>query len=133
MWDKIKIFFGFGPKFKVGDTIRCIDDRGWNSPRNSINLKHGKTYKVLQVIKSDCCKRYAVDIGCVLSDNDFTTCVACNTKMSGVGIHWACEKRFVKDDVLVKEELNEELEEAVNEENYEKAALIRDKIKLLEV
>jgi hypothetical protein len=133
MWNNIKKLFGFSPKFKVGDTVRCVDDRGWNIPQNSINLKHGKTYKVYQIYKSDCCKTYSIDIGCVLTDNDFTTCIPCNRKMSGVGIHWADEKRFVKDDVLAQEELKEELEEALTEENYEKAAIIRDKIKLLEV
>lgn len=133
MWDKIKILFGFGPKFKVGDIVRCVDDRDWNGQHNSINLKHGKTYKVYQIYKTPCCKTYSIDIGCVLLDNGFTTCIPCKAKMSGVGIHWACESRFVKDDVLAEEELKEELEEALTEENYEKAAILRDKIKLTEV
>ncbi len=53
-------------------------------------------------------------------------------QISGVGIHWAKETRFTKDKELNKELINEEIEEAVSEENYEKAALLRDKLKLVE-
>jgi hypothetical protein len=132
MWDKIRKFFGFGPKFKVGDIVRCIDDRNWNSSINSIPLVYGKTYKVLDITYTKCCNIYSIDIGCKMNNNSHTWC-KCAKDMVGAGIHWAYEYRFVKDDVLAKEELNEELEEALIEEDYEKAAIIRDKIKLFEV
>jgi protein-arginine kinase activator protein McsA len=130
MWDKIKKIFGFGPKFKVGDIVRCIDDRGWNSSKNTIPLIYGKTYKILDITYSKCCNIYSIDFGCRLNDNTHTVC-KCSKNMVGMGIHWAYQYRFVKDNVLAKEELNEELEEALSEEDYERAAVIRDKMKLL--
>lgn len=132
MWGKIKKMFGFGPKFKVGDIVKCIDDRDWNSPENSIPLVYGKTYKVLDVIYNKCCGLYAIDIGCKFKNNAHTKC-KCKKEMVGLGIHWAYEARFVKDDILGEEELKEQLEEAIIEEDYERAAKLRDKLKLQKI
>lgn len=34
--------------FKVGDLVKCIDDREWNSSHHTMDLHYGKTYKKLK-------------------------------------------------------------------------------------
>jgi hypothetical protein len=115
-----------------GEFVRCIDDRNWNGTTGLI-LLYGKKYKVLNVIKCPGCGSFAYDIGGRFTDSELFTGCRFHTpriELPGMGIHWAGSFRFEKCKVS-KEELEKEIEEAVSEEKYEKAAVLKHLIEQL--
>ena len=80
--------FGFGkrkPKFEVGDTVRCIDDRNHT-------VKFGKEYIVKDRVQLSCCGDFCYDVG--LDCFGYTNCTTCTQDIPGKGIRWAGEFRF---------------------------------------
>ena len=129
------------PKFKVGDTVKCIDDRNWNGPATDIKLIFGKTYKILDITYTSCCNEMCLDIGGRFVDTkQFTVCGVGKCKhieIQGMGVHWASSKRFAlhtgaeeeeKEEALDKEKLKKKLEKAIAIEDYQKATKLRDLI-----
>ena len=121
--------------FKVGDLIKCIDDRGWNNGSGqSLNLVYGKTYKVLMVVKCPTCGTISYDIGSkFINSNCHTTCSGPPSKheLPAVGIHLAGHFRFAKsgeEQLENREEIEAELEKCLQYEDYEKAVKLRDKL-----
>ena len=117
---------------KVGDFIKCIDDRNWNSNQQSMKIQYGKTYKVLAVVKCPSCNTFSYDIGCRF-DNP-TTHTKCSIGMGKgehelpfAGTHLAGIFRFEKtvadeaSEKASKKEIEEKIKEAVESENYELA------------
>lgn len=106
MFDFIKRLFkkDYGPKFKVGQKIKCIDDR------NHV-ISFGKTYTVLAVTKTTCCKVYCYDVGIGCVVDRYTSC--CSGKIQGRGIHWCGEFRFAP---MTEDEIEAESTEEVSDE-----------------
>lgn len=114
-------WFKKNPKFKIGDLVRCIDDRDHI-------IQYGKTYKILDVNFQDCCNTYSYDVG--LTCSDFTKCTCKkNSVIPGKGIRWAGEFRFAPH-TPTKEEIEQAMTDALKEENYELASELRDKLKI---
>jgi len=115
---------------KVGDIIKCIDDRDWNKSQQTISLICGNKYKVLNVVICPSCGCVTYDIGCRFINSKLYT--NCNEgkdghDLPGMGIHLAGDFRFEKTQETV-EEIQEKIEEFVKEEKYEQAQ--QEKIKL---
>lgn len=123
-------------EFKIGDTVRCIDDRGWNGDATDIKLIYNKKYRIQGMIKCPCCQELCFDINGRFFDlSKYTNCSVGNTDIPGQGIHWAAARRFDKaignaaeETAINKEEKKKELEKALAEEDYKKAAQLRDLI-----
>lgn len=119
--------------FKIGDFVKCIDDREWNNTPQSLNIVFGKTYKILQITRCcNKCKRDCYDIGCRFSDiNHFTTCSKSNSDVPGQGIHWAGSFRFTKsvEEGMTNEEIQEKIKEHVAKEEFELADKLQKLIK----
>jgi hypothetical protein len=90
-----------GPKFQIGQTVKCIDDRDHQ-------IKYGKEYVVLHINRQECCGGYAYDVG--LSCDGYTHCSCSNTEIPGKGIRWCGEFRFAP---VVSAEASAESEESV--------------------
>ncbi len=93
------------PKFKIGETVRCIDDRD-----HGINcVKYGKKYKILDLIIFENAVSY--DVGLRFDDKTMYTHNTINSgnKIPGAGIHWAGEFRFA-GSISDEEENSEENE-----------------------
>ena len=118
--------------FKVGDLIKCIDDRHWNGSSHTMDIKYGKTYKVLMVVVCPTCNQIAYDIGSRFNDkNLYTRCTPSEHEVPAQGIHLACHFRFAKSNeelIENREELEAELSNSLQTEDYEKAAKLRDKL-----
>lgn len=121
--------------FKVGDIVKCINDRNWNNVDQSLNLMLGNKYKILMVIKCESCGGFSYDIGCRFYNKRIhSSCnnrnQLCGNQLPGMGIHLAGHFRFEKTtEEFLEHEIEEKLEEAVKREDYETAALLRDKFK----
>lgn len=134
-----KNLFKRNPKIKVGDTVRCIDDRDWGDPEyTNIQLQYGKTYKILDILIAGCCGTTCFDIGGRFTiSHQLTHCGDCSIDIQGKGIHWADSKRFAlhtgaeeeaKEETVDKEKLKKKLDKALASEDYEKATKLRDLI-----
>ena len=119
--------------FKVGDVVKCIDDREWNSDHQNMKIVFGKTYKILQILKCPICGVYSYDIGCKFNDNIlFTRCQ--ESDMPGAGIHWAGEFRFEKytENELSAEQVKEIIDGCVANQEFERAAEYKKLLELKE-
>lgn len=122
-------FFRKNKSLKPGEWGRCVDDRDWNSPDTDIKLVYGKNYKILNAIKCPCCNKPSYDIGAkFLNKTSFTVCKFKHGVIPGQGIHWAHGFRFEKADEMSKDEIEEELQKAIEEEKYEKAQELHVKL-----
>lgn len=120
-------------QIKVGDIIKCIDDREWNDPNQNMTLIYGNKYKVLAVIKCSVCGAIAYDIGCRFNNNRFYTKCTKSKEIHDLpcmGTHLAGAFRFEKS-VETKEELEAKIEAAVKEEKYEIAQEYKNKLEKL--
>jgi hypothetical protein len=125
-------------KFKIGDNVICIDDRGWNESGNNdtnIKLTYKKIYKIQDINKCKC-GHIQFDIGGRTKSNTHTGC-GCKTQIPGKGIHWAGAFRFRKPTEQEELEFNsneqenikEEIESLVSKEQYELAAIKQKELK----
>lgn len=126
--------------FKVGDNIKCIDDRDWNSCEQTMNLKLGHTYKVLLVVKCPVCSCICYDIGCKFHNSTtYTECMIGklnNHELPGMGIHLAGHFTFEKSVEAETEQkteqsaekLQEQINEYVLEEEFEKAGELKKEL-----
>ncbi len=91
------------PKFKIGETVRCIDDRDHG------DIKYGIKYKILDCII--CYGIVAYDVGLRFNDTNTHTALNGDGKypFPGAGIHWAGEFRFA-GSISDEEENSEENE-----------------------
>lgn len=114
--------------FKVGDIVKCIDDRNWNHCRHTMDINYGEKYKILMVVKCPTCGSVSYDIGSRFkSKKSHTICTPSEHELPAQGIHLACHSRFEKS-IANEAELKFELEELLKKEKYEEAAKVRDKI-----
>ena len=100
-----------GPKFKVGERIKCIDDR-------EHSVVFAKVYVVINVLQIPCCGDYCYDVGLVSRGNGHTRCGGCSADIPGHRIHWAAEFRFAPnagEDVAVEEKEEEKDTSAAQE------------------
>jgi len=93
-----------GPKFDIGDKVKCIDDR-------EHDIVFGKVYRVLNRVQTSCCGDWCYDVGLTIGSNEHTICNCSGpTDIQGRGIRWAGEFRFAPNDgVAEEEETNEEV------------------------
>jgi hypothetical protein len=130
-------FFGRKKQvFKIGDTVKCIDDRYWNGSNDKIELQYGKTYKVLDIVVCSCCGEQCLDVGGrFILPTTFTVCHHSKKEIQGRGIHWAGEYRFTKiteqQEEYSKEEIEKAMENAAKEEKYELAQELKYKLEKL--
>lgn len=103
----LKRLFGRKAKFNIGDTIKCIDDRGHI-------VVFGREYVVKDRIRTECCGDWCYDVG--LESNGYTECNDCDVLIPGNGIRWAAEKRFASHK---KVEERTKLEQSVSIETKE--------------
>ena len=106
--------------WKIGDIAICIDNKphtGKNGPPLRINLEY-------IVNKIYICECGSVDLDVGLYSNNGTVCKCGSTTSSD--IHWCNSSRFIKK--RTKEEINEELEKAVNEDDFETASLLKEEL-----
>lgn len=90
----IKNIFKRRPPFEVGDVVKCIDDREWNSGGTNGQLEYLEYYTVQKIAKN-CRHGWDVDVGIRFHNQyDHTYCGKCNKEIPGSGIHWATHKRF---------------------------------------
>ena len=129
-----------GEEVKIGDTVKCIDDRNWNSGNDNLWLQYGKSYVVLDIIYTDCCNTLCYDIG-ARNNESFTSCSGGKCKGSripGHGIHWAGAFRFAKSIAEEAKESKKEsksisktaakklLDRALELEEYEEASRLQE-------
>jgi len=118
--------------FKVGDIVKCIDDREWNGASHTMDIAYGKTYKILMVVTCPTCGQVSYDIGSRFKNKkSHTTCTPSEHEVPAQGIHVAGHFRFAKADeasMESREEIEAELEKSLKKEDYEKAAKLRDKL-----
>ncbi len=80
------------PKFKIGETAICIDDRNHD-------IVFRQEYVIIDI--SECgCKddNFAYDIGLTLEEGVSTQCATCKVVLPGRGIRWVGEGRFKKKE-----------------------------------
>lgn len=78
------------PKFKIGETVICIDDR------NHVII-YKQEYEILDINECGCKNdRYAYDIGLTTAEGNGTECTVCKVKLPGRDIYWIGEGRFKK-------------------------------------
>ncbi len=111
--------------FKIGDTIKCIDDRGWNVSLHSINLIFGNTYKILLVVKCPVCSCVCYDIGSRFHNPTYYTDCRLGIKgheLPGMGIHLAGHFRFEKtiEAEQTAKQIQERINECIKNEEFEK-------------
>lgn len=115
------------PKFSVGDTVKCIDDRNWNETTTDMDLTYGKSYNVLELGVTSCCGHKIIDIGArYINPNLFSYCGSCNKPIQGKGIYWVSEYKFAHKKLNTLTDVNEAIDDAIASEDYEKAANLRD-------
>ena len=106
---------------KVGDVVICINNG--RLPGQSLNL--GKPplringEYVVQAINACVCGRVRYDIGLQLQTNSLTC--NCGRETIGESIWWCAAERFVK-----KQTLQEQIEEAIENENFELASKLQN-------
>lgn len=115
--------------WKVGDVAVCIkvgyfngDDTEGNPPPLRLNSE----YIIQNMYKCPSCNTISFDVGlsspCDENGNRGTIC--CTENIPCKEIHWCSENIFSK-----RKTKEEQLEEAIKEENYEKAGQLRDELK----
>ena len=109
--------------FKKGDIVICkvvggLVARQKVCPPLSLNAEY-----VVGGVNTCPCGEQFIDVGLSFSDDSFN-CI-CGRKTFNETIWWCNAKRFVKKDIRSYEE---QLEEAVANEDYDKASVLRDKI-----
>ena len=115
---------------KVGDTVKCIDDRDWNSDFQNMNIVYGNKYKVFNVLICPTCGSVCYDIGGRFTPSKYhSSYTSCNKKhdLPGYGIHWAGAFRFEKS-VESASEIEAKMEQAVEVENYELAEELKKEL-----
>lgn len=113
-------------EWKVGDIAICVNVGAMDSSipvaiHNLPPLKLNAEY-VVQDVRQCGCGELLLDVG-IASIVPLHICGKCRRYYNPNGSWWCRAKRFVKKDTRSKEE---KLEEALKEENYELAVLIRD-------
>ena len=92
------------PKFKIGDSVICIDDRV--GPVGGPSVVYKKQYKILD-FQICSCGKVAYDIGLKNDELSGTRCSSCNSIFAGKQIQWCGEFRFekpIEDKNSAKEE-----------------------------
>lgn len=106
-------------RFKIGDEVVAL-----NNPKNNLcqpRIK-GKTYTVNSVIYCSGCGRQCINLGLSIPDNFGSNLkCSCGKTTPNLRLHWTRSKYFAKLD-----ELDKELEEAIANEDYDTAIIIRD-------
>lgn len=111
-------------KFKVGQKVKCINNKKLNPFQiNLPPLKLGGIY-MIQKIHSCECGDVKLDIG-IYNSNKSIKCSSCSIVVYGTSTWWCASKRFESAE---ENDLQKELEEAIEEENYELAQEIKNKI-----
>lgn len=102
-------------KFKIGEKVIAL-----TNPLSDMSQRRvkGNIYTVLAISYCYNCGRQAINIDPTPITAEFTRC-NCGARQSTHGLWWTNSKYFSKVD-------KDSLQEAIDEENYELAALIRD-------
>lgn len=106
-------------RFKVGETVIAL-----NNPSSELGQprKKGQQYIVNAVIYCCSCGIQSINIGPKTRNGSLFSC-GCGSKQPHWGLHWTVSEYFARP-----EELEAEMQSAVEEENYEHAAVLRDLI-----
>lgn len=123
--------------FKKGDKVVCIESKGWNdNSTHDFVLRKYMIYEVIDVIIFN--ERQSIDIGARFDDPKKQTKQFYNNEpMPCPGVHWASSNRFLlveESEVeiynkLLLNDLKDELEQAIEQEDFETAIKLRDIIK----
>jgi hypothetical protein len=114
--------------WKPGDIAICI-----NAGRLADNTIKGmlpplrlNSQYVVQAVKTCECGCVSLDVGLYNELQCGTKCICGAVSSPGTHIHWANAIRFVKKKT--REEIQEEIDEAVSEEKYELAETLRQQL-----
>jgi hypothetical protein len=113
--------------WKVGDIAICINNvnldthiEGYEGPRLRLNAEY-----IVQGVYQCKCARLALDIGLNLSEDEVIICFCGRQVPTKSEIRWCDARRFVKKDTRT---LEEQLEEALENEDYERVSIIQKQI-----
>ena len=101
----------------IGDIVIALTNP--KSPKSQMRVK-GNEYVVQDVSYCSKCGRQSINIGTSTVTNNKVGC-RCGTFRNNLGLAWTKSYHFVK-----REDFEQELAEALEEENYELASLLRD-------
>jgi hypothetical protein len=114
--------------WKPGDIGICVnagrlDD---NSIKGILPPLRLNAQYVVQAIKVCECGCISLDVGLVNTGQLGTRCGCGAVSSPNTGIHWANATRFTKKKT--REEIQEEMDEAISDENYELAETLRQQL-----
>lgn len=102
--------------FNIGDKVVALTNP--SSEHSQPRIK-GKMYIVVNLMYCQKCGEQMISLG-LKSKNSLVHCT-CNHLQNNDGFHFTLSKHFAKVD-----EFDQEIEEAIKDEEYEIAALLRD-------
>lgn len=117
-------------KWKIGDVAVCIKVGALNEEDSNCELpplRYKAEYIIQNIYQCPKCKAISFDVGLssrLLGTEGYVGTECCTEVIPCKGIHWCSSERFVK-----KKSKEEQLEEAIKEENYERASELRDELK----
>lgn len=117
--------------WKIGEIAVCIKVGSLNENPNVKTgnpppLRLNAEYIIQNIYKCPNCNTTSFDVGLSspYHENEHLGTMCCTENIPCKEIHWCSENRFAK-----RKTKKQELEEAIKEENYEKAGQLRDELK----
>lgn len=110
-------------RFKIGDKVVSLTNP---SSEGSQPRVKGKVYKVQAIQYCSGCGEQVINIGYRLPNNAMYSDCNCGKEVFNEGLFWTLSKYFARVDNLATA-----IEEAVQNEDYETAATLRDLNKVL--
>jgi len=103
----------------VGNIPGC--NQAGDPPPLRLNVEY-----VVHIARQCECGTWSLDVGLSSKGTAGTRCICGAVARPGTGIHWANASRFVKKKT--REAIQEEIDEAIHDENYELAEQLRQKL-----
>jgi hypothetical protein len=113
--------------WKPGDIAICINaGRLVDNTKGILPPLRLNSQYIVQAVKQCECGCTSLDVGLWNDGHAGTRCMCGAVSMPGTHIHWCNSVRFIKKKT--REEINEEIDEAISEENYELAETLRQQL-----